>query len=645
VGPGKVMFGRSLNSFAAFGRDRRGNVAMLWGLLAAGLLGLIGLTVDFTRAQAIHTQLQNAADGAALAAARMPANVSLADRTTAARAFFNAEASDYGPGANFVLAPVGTQGFQVTADTYMEGSLSRLISNEDWHIDVESQAVRGGVNLEVALVLDTTGSMSGQRITDLRASAGELVDIIVQPSQTPYYSKMALVTYANGVNVGGYAASVRGAATPGRSLSNPANNWLSTTTHTITNIAKASPCNSSGCVLTVTSNNHGYAAGTRIQITGVSGMTQVNNQVFIVSSNNLTANSFRLATFASGGSTYASGNGYNNYTSGGTMRTCLTTGCEVVFTTSTDHGFSANDYIYVTGVSGMAASNGGQAINNPDPITLSNPTLWRVGSVLSTTSFSLSGSYAPNYAAYTSGGTAYCLTAGCEYYRFTNPNSAVRVFRISTCVTERVGSNVTTDAPPSTTLVGRQYPVTSNPCDSGTGLIPLTTDTSALHARISGLSASGSTSGHVGAAWGWYTLSPNFGYLWSSNSRPAEYGAPETLKIAVLMTDGAFNSPYCNGVIAANAVSGSGSTADHINCNATNGSSAAQTMAMCAAMKQQGIIIYTIGFHIENDNTAEQVMSTCATDSAHYKSASDGAALLDAFRQIGQSISQLRISQ
>jgi hypothetical protein len=37
--------------------------------------------------------------------------------------------------------------------------------------------------------------MAGQRITDLRNAAGSLVDIIVQPQQTPYYSKMALVTW------------------------------------------------------------------------------------------------------------------------------------------------------------------------------------------------------------------------------------------------------------------------------------------------------------------------------------------------------------------------------------------------------------------------------------------------------------------
>ncbi|HRO02061.1 MAG TPA: pilus assembly protein TadG-related protein [Terricaulis sp.] len=67
-------------------RDRRGNVAMMWGLVGAFLVGLIGITIDFTRAQAIRAQMQNAVDGAALVAERT-SNLSMADRTAGARVF------------------------------------------------------------------------------------------------------------------------------------------------------------------------------------------------------------------------------------------------------------------------------------------------------------------------------------------------------------------------------------------------------------------------------------------------------------------------------------------------------------------------------------------------------------------------------
>ena len=66
----------------AFARDRGGNVAMMWGLMGTVLVGLIGITVDFTRAQALQAHMQNAADGAALVAERS-SNLALADREAA----------------------------------------------------------------------------------------------------------------------------------------------------------------------------------------------------------------------------------------------------------------------------------------------------------------------------------------------------------------------------------------------------------------------------------------------------------------------------------------------------------------------------------------------------------------------------------
>ncbi len=69
---------------------------------------------------------------------------------------------------------------------------------------------RSSKNVEVSLVLDVTGSMAGQRLSDLKARAKELVDIVVKDTQEPYYSKVAIVPYSMGVNVGNLAAAARG---------------------------------------------------------------------------------------------------------------------------------------------------------------------------------------------------------------------------------------------------------------------------------------------------------------------------------------------------------------------------------------------------------------------------------------------------
>ena len=595
-----------------FVRNRGGNVAMMWALMGTVLIGLLGLTIDFTRAAMVKTELQSAADSAVLAAARQPASVSMADRTSRAQAFFDVEAPQYASSATVTLTDIGNNGYRLHASAPMPTSLARIITNQDLTIGVNSEAVRGGVNLEVALVLDTTGSMSGTRINDLRNSAGDLVDLIVQTQQTPYYSKMALVTWGMGVNAGTYASDVRGTIPSSRSITGAS--WSVGAARNITGATRANP-------VVITSNGHGFTNGQTVWISGVNGMTQLNGRAFTVAG--ATTNTYQLQG--------VNGSSYNSFSSGGSATRCQLAACPVVVT-SNGHGFANNDWVWIQSVNAMTQMNS------------ATHTAWEIANVTSNT-YSLVGSVGPNYSAYTSGGQAFCTTNGCQYYRFTSAAGATRILQISTCVSERTGGQSTTDAAPNSAPVGLNYAASGNPCDTGTGVIPLTTNTATLHSRISSLTAAGSTAGQVGAAWGWYLVSPNWGYLWpSAASRPANYGAPETQKIVVLMTDGAFNSPYCNGVISRDALTGSGSTSDHINCNATNGASATQTIAICRAMKQQNIIVYTVGFHIDNDATALSVFHQCATDDSHFFLADDRTTLQNAFQQIGQSISQLRLT-
>ena len=90
------------------------------------------------------------------------------------------------------------------------------------------------------MVLDLSGSMSGQKLTDLKNAAKDLVDLIVQPVQTPYYSKVALVPWSYSVNPGSYLNSVRGSVTGSRPITGAVIN-LTGTQRTITAATKARP--------------------------------------------------------------------------------------------------------------------------------------------------------------------------------------------------------------------------------------------------------------------------------------------------------------------------------------------------------------------------------------------------------------------
>jgi Flp pilus assembly protein TadG len=580
---------------------------MMWALMGAVLVGLIGITVDFTRAQMLRAQMQNAVDGAALAAARDAMTPD--EREEAVRAYFDAEMGELGAGATLTIVDIpGTNEVSISAVMPMRLSIARIVRNEDWILHVDSDAERSGNNVEVALVLDVTGSMSGQRIIDLRSAAADLVNTVIRDQQTPYYSKVALVPYSMGVNAGAYADDARGEIAGPADVDNAA--WAAGSAHNITGITRANPA-------VVTSANHGFDNGDTVYIRNVSGMTQVNNRVFVVA--NRSTNTFQLEGVNS--------STYNSYSSGGIVTECRNVTCSVEVTASS-HDYEVNDRVYFTGVSGM---------------TQLNSTLFTVSAVNGDT-FTLSGTHG-NYSSYTSGGDAHCVTAGCSYFAFQNASANNwRVFPASDCVSERVSAQQYTDASPGTAYVGLNYPSSANVCPSAS-IVPLTTDAEYLSGRIANLQAAGSTAGHIGLAWGWYMLSPNWASLFPASGQGASYAAPETLKIVVLMTDGAFNTGYCNGVISADSNSGAGSASERINCNATNGQPFAQARDLCTAMKNRGIIIYTVGFGLAGDATAEDFMEDCATSSEHAYLTGDGNELIAAFNAIAASITQLRITR
>ncbi|MBI1400486.1 TadE/TadG family type IV pilus assembly protein [Hyphomonas sp.] len=588
-------------------RDDRGNVAMLFALACMVIFPLVGFAIDFSRVIVDEHKLQMATDAAALAAAH-DSFMEADERRSIIEAHLNHLEEELGRDITYELSQDANGKILLVTHLTVETTIAKMMGRNDVAVTVRSGAIEGGSDIEVAMILDITGSMSGTRITALRTAAKDLVDIVVRDEQDPYYSKIAMVPYSVAVNTGTYAEAVRGPIEPGKSISNAA--WKSGS-KSITGITKANPA-------VVTSSNHGFSNGDRVYISGVSGMTQVNGNVYTVAG--ATTNTFQLSGVKS--------SSYSTYKKNGTAEKCISDDCEVQVTAA-GHGLTDNDRIVISGVKGMTQIN-----------TATNAT-WQVSDVTANT-FVLSGSYGPDYSTYTSGGTSYCTVSGCEYFRFNNAyNGAQRVHQISNCATERTGTDAFTDISPTGNPVGLGYLSTNNPCPDN-ALIPLTSDKTTLSDAIDDLSVGGSTAGHLGAAWGLYTLSPNFGSVFPTESQPAAFGRPKLHKFAVFMTDGDFNSSFCKGVLSQTSTSGSGSTQDQINCNSENGNSFSQAEEYCTAMKDQGIVVYTIGFEVTN-TTLKNALKSCATSSQYAYFPSGSSELIEVFQQIGRAINEVRL--
>ncbi len=409
---------------------------------------------------------------------------------------------------------------------------------EQDNLKANSEVTRNSVNLEVAIVLDTTGSMSGQ-MDSLKTAAKDLVDLVVQDVQTPYYSKASLVPYSAAVKVGDLADTVRGP------------------------LRQAVP---------------------------ISTMTMAS---------------------------------------------------QAVVTTTDDHNLIEGEKVYIPSLKLNKHGGGSTTLTNSEyTVTLisGEPKKFKIN-------LDTSG-----YKSYNNSGAAQCVAEGCQLFSFTSDSNTTKRFWGQPCVTERTGTQAYTDASPSTALVGRHYAGTG----TGTGgsaqtncksaeIIPLTSTKQTLKSQIDTLTSDGFTAGHIGLAWGWYTVSPSWNGVFTGSSAPAAYDKPDTVKVVVLMTDGAFNTAYCKGVIAANSTDSGNS--DQINCNATNGTAFAQAASLCANMKAQKVVLYTVGFNVSNNTSVKTLLQNCATSPSHVYLPSGGTALKDAFKAIGQDINKLRISK
>jgi Flp pilus assembly protein TadG len=227
--------------------------------------------------------------------------------------------------------------------------------------------------------------------------------------------------------------------------------------------------------------------------------------------------------------------------------------------------------------------------------------------------------------------------------------SQTTTYYLSDCVVERAGNQKYTDAAPASGQYVMAHYTTSSSGGKGVctvpssaAIAPLTSDKSSLLTIVSNLKAAGGTAGHLGTAWAWYLLSPNWASLWPS-STPAPYGTT-VKKIAILMTDGEYNTQYDSNGISVNQNS-------YPTCpSAANDCSTTQARALCAAMKQQGIVIYTIGFQLGGNQTATDTLSQCATapakptDPVQFYNVTSGVQLQQAFHDIALKLTSLYLS-
>jgi hypothetical protein len=156
------------------------------------------------------------------------------------------------------------------------------------------------------------------------------------------------------------------------------------------------------------------------------------------------------------------------------------------------------------------------------------------------------------------------------------------------------------------------------------GILTMTEDSQTVRNYVSSLDPKGGTAGHIGAAWGLYTLVPWWdGFFEHEAGRPQAF-AETTEKYLVIMTDGEFNSTQNSTM--------SGDDVFHY------------FDSICEKARSKDITVFTVGLKVEEDTKTDLSLRDCAGDTGRYFPAADHDELKDAFVKIGRETGGLRIS-
>ena len=214
--------------------------------------------------------------------------------------------------------------------------------------------------------------------------------------------------------------------------------------------------------------------------------------------------------------------------------------------------------------------------------------------------------------------------------KLDDPKAASASSADDNCATERKGAQQYTDASPYDAMVNRDYRLDFCP---QAALKPLSSDIKALKKTIKDFQAEGHTGGHMGIQWSWYMLSPNWQDVLPKAAQPQDHDVEKVAKYAILMTDGEFNTAFAG-------VPKGGNTKNQPSLSRTH----AETL--CAAMRDDEIEIFTVGFML---NSGKTVLKNCASEDTssikHYYDTSTGEELNDAFLEIARNIERLALTK
>jgi len=202
---------RHTTIFSNFGRDTRGNFAIAFAAVAATIAMGAGMALNTAQLSLTRSNLLNALDSAVTSTARDLTTGVIAEKDARkiVEAFLFANGgTGFASADRIVLESLtldkSTNRLAGRASVEVELAFPVFTTASTRRVTVDSAALYSDRKIEVAMMLDITGSMNGQKIKDLKHAARNAVKTFLgkQDPARPRV-RIAIVPYADAVNTGG----------------------------------------------------------------------------------------------------------------------------------------------------------------------------------------------------------------------------------------------------------------------------------------------------------------------------------------------------------------------------------------------------------------------------------------------------------
>lgn len=198
--------GTCLKALSSFLKDSRANVAPIFAIAIIPVIGLVGAGIDYGRAASIRGAMQSALDATALAMSKLAPTLTQSQLQTQTTAYF-LTMFNYPEAKNLTITPTytttGGSQLTITTTSTMETTFMRVMGFSNLNLGSNTTVKWGNIRLRVALVLDTTGSMSDDgKIAALQTATKALLTQLKTAATTNGDADVSIIPFSKNVNVG-----------------------------------------------------------------------------------------------------------------------------------------------------------------------------------------------------------------------------------------------------------------------------------------------------------------------------------------------------------------------------------------------------------------------------------------------------------